>query len=421
VSTPLAALQSPAFRRYQVARLCTILATQTISVAVGWQVYDQSREPLSLGLIGLFQFVPHLLLFPLTGAVADRFDRKRVVMACYAVFLTTSLSLAVIASLHLPVVWPIYAVLVLHAAGRSFYSPAAQAFLPETGPVEVYSGAMTLSSSLYSFGSIAGPALGGVVYAVSGSAAVTYSMALVLLLIALVVITPVRPQRTGRAPREPGVSRSAEVLAGLRFIFAHPIILGAITLDLFAVLLGGAVALLPIFARDILHTGPWGLGLLRAAPSIGALLFALLLARFPIRGGAGWKLLVAVAAFGAATVVFGLSTTFWLSLFALFCAGAADEVSVVIRLNLVQLNTPDHLRGRVTAAEFVFITVSNELGEMESGLAAAAFGAVPAVVLGGVGSIVVACVTALVAPRLRSVDSLAPARGLDSPTGSSAT
>jgi MFS family permease len=407
VASPLdarAAFASPAFRRFQVARLFGILGLQMQGVAVGWQVYDLTHRPLDLGLVGLVQFVPAMLLWPVTGTVVDRYDRRVIVLGTLIGFMITALALATLATTGVTTVWPIFATLVLLAVTRSFSAPANQALLPQLVPREHFANAVTWSSTLFQIGAVAGPALGGLVYAITGDPRAVYGAAAALLAVAAAVLTTVRPLATPPPARERPTW--SHVLGGVRYIRARPVILGAISLDLFAVLLGGAVALLPVYARDILHVGPAGLGVLRAAPAAGAASMAIALSFRPIHGKAGHKLLIAVAIFGVATLVFGVSTSFAVSLVALAVVGAADEMSVVIRQTVVQIATPDEMRGRVSAVNFLFIGISNEIGELESGLTAAWLGAVGAVVAGGLGTLLVVALAAWLAPALRDVDRL---------------
>ena len=397
----LAAFRSPAFRRYQAARVLSILAMQGVSVAVGWQIYDLTHSALDLGLVGGVQFVPLLLLWPLTGTLADRFDRKSVLLGAYVWLLLVIVGLAALAVRGGSVVAPIYALLFAIGIGRAVSGPASSAMLPQLVPPEDFPNAASWSSTLSSVGVIAGPALGGAAYAWAGGAVGAYVLSAGLLTLATLSLATVSPRAVAKA-REPLTLQAA--LVGVRFIRRHPVLLGAITLDLFAVLLGGAVALLPVYARDLLHTGPEGLGVLRAAPAVGAGLTALFLSARPLRRNVGTTLYVTVAAFGLATIAFGLSTSGIGALVALLLIGATDEVSVFIRQNVVQLATPEAMRGRVGAAEFVFIGASNELGELESGLAAAWIGPVAAVVGGGIGTLVVVALSAWLMPALRRVD-----------------
>ena len=398
-----AALAHRDYRLLLGARFCGVLALQMMSVAVGWQVYDATGSALDLGLVGLVQFLPVLLLWPLTGSVADRGDRAGILRACSGTWAACALGLLAIAWRGLPEVGTatLYAVLVPLSAARAFAGPAGAALLPRLVSTEALPSAVALSSSTYQVGSVAGPAVGGLVYALGGATAV-YAVATVLLAASFTLQLGLPSLRgAGGPPR-----RLSEMFEGLHYVRSRPVLLGAITLDLFAVLLGGAVALLPIYARDILAVGPTGLGMLRAAPAVGAALTAAWLAVHPVRRRAGRTLLAAVAVFGLATIGFGLSRSFVLSLAMLLLTGIADEVSVVIRQTLVQVHTPDAMRGRVSALNLLFVGVSNEIGELESGLSAAWLGAVPAVVLGGSGTLLVVAIAAWRAPSLRDVDSL---------------
>jgi MFS family permease len=402
MNDPRAAFRHPAFRRLQLAKVLAVLAIQMVSVAVGWQVYERTGRALDLGLVGLVQFLPHLALFPLTGMVVDRFDRKWVYVACFGGLTAGTLLLAWGAHAGLPM-GAIYGLLVLLAVARAFSAPTQAALLPQTVPSEQFGNAVTWSSSLWSLAAMVGPALGGGVYALTGTATGVYLTSAGLLALGAVVLLGMHPRPQQRMDPSTGWR---DFFAGLRFIRSKPVLFGAITLDLFAVLFGGAVALLPIYAKDILDAGPVTLGLLRAAPSIGAASMAIFLSYVPIRRKAGHKLLIAVAVFGLATVAFALSKSFVPCFLALVVTGLADEVSVVIRSNITQLSTPEHLRGRVSAAEFVFIGVSNEVGELESGTVAHLFGPVVAALSGGVGSLLVVGWTALFAPAVRRIDRL---------------
>lgn len=398
-----AALAHGPYRLLLSARLLGVLALQMISVAVGWQVYEATSRPLDLGLVGLVQFLPVLLLWPVTGSVADRNDRSAILRACSLVWCLCALALLAIAwrGLENVGVATLYAVLVPLAAARAFAGPAGSALVPRLVGPEALPSAVALSSSTYQVASVAGPAVGGFVYAGGGAVAVYATAAVLLAASALLQLgLPAAPGQGGRA------RDLADLMAGLTYVRSRPVLLGAITLDLFAVLLGGAVALLPIYARDILAVGPTGLGVLRAAPAVGAALTAAWLAMHPIRRHAGRTLLVAVTVFGLATIGFGLSRDVVLSVACLALLGIADEVSVVIRQTLVQVHTPDAMRGRVSALNLLFVGVSNEIGELESGMAAAALGTVPAVVVGGVGTLLVVAIAAWRAPALRDVDRL---------------
>jgi MFS family permease len=389
--------------RYFASRLCSVVALQMQSVAVGWDVYSATHRPLDLGFVGLAQFAPALVLSLLAGHTADRYDRKRILGACYLGIALLAAGLYV-ASPRAGVL-PIYVLLVLLGCARAFAAPAGQAFLPELVPKEELARVVAQGSSVFQVGLVVGPALGGIAYGALGRH--TYIVCAILALAASVLMAQIPATRAERIPRHGIPARRLEaVFAGVRYVRANKVVLGAISLDLFAVLLGGAVALLPIFARDILDTGPWGLGALRSAPAVGAAVTGVVLSRYPIKRNAGKVMLVCVAIFGVATTVFGLSRSLTLSLLALAVSGAADMVSVVVRITLVQLATPGEMRGRVSAVNAVFIGASNELGELESGLTAAWFGVVPAVVLGGLGTIVVTAIWAFCFRELARVDRL---------------
>jgi len=404
-----AAFRFTGFRLYQTARFCIVFCTEMQSVAVGWQVYEITHRPLDLGLTGLVQFLPGVLLFLLAGHVTDRLDRRKLLTLCYAGFALSSALLLVVTlngeALHRAgSVKPIFAILFLVGAVRSFSMPASRALLPQLVPEEQFQSAVAWNSSIFQGATILGPAIGGLLYAFFRGPAAVYTTALSAGIIAALITLRIQIRSRPR-PREPFTLKT--VFAGFHYIWNHKIVLGSISLDLFAVLLGGAVALLPVYAKEILKTGPWGLGLLRSAPGIGAGVMALLIAYQPIRKRAGPTMLWCVAGFGIFTMIFGFSRSLPLSLISLFFVGAADMVSVVVRGVLIQLETPDQMRGRVNAVDMIFIGASNELGEFESGVAAQWLGAVPAVVLGGVGTILVTVLWIWLFPELRRADSLA--------------
>ena len=402
---PASALRFRDFRLFQTAKLLSTLAMQMQGVAVGWQVYAITGQALHLGYVGLVQFLPALVMSLMTGHVADRFDRRYVVVVCHTLLLGCTALLYAFAQSEEPSVGSIYVVLALVGAARAFLGPASSALMPNLVPTEVFPNAVAWSSSTWQIAVIAGPALGGFLYSL-GSARQVYAVSLVLEVIAVSVVALIRT-RAERGERKGATV--AELLAGLRFVFRKPVILGAISLDLFAVLFGGAVALLPIYARDILHTGPAGLGWLRSAPAMGALAVGLLLTRRPLHHRAGHAMFFCVALFGVAQIVFGLSTSFAVSLAALIVSGAADMVSVYVRQSLVQLGTPDAMRGRVAAVNLVFIGASNEFGEFESGVTAAWLGVVPAVVTGGVCTCIVVMLWLVLFPALRKINTLTAA------------
>jgi MFS family permease len=401
----LAAFRHLDFVLYQIERFSVVVALEMQSVAVGWQVYEITRRPLDLGYVGLAQFLPNVLLFLVAGHAADRFSRKKLLLICNIAFAICSALLIEITRLGAHSVRPIYLVLVLIGVARAFNSPAGRSLLPGLVPVEVFPNAVAWNSTTYQTAAILGPAIGGLLYVLLRGPAGVYAASVVASIIATAALARIHVPRPARAEAEVSLRT---VLAGLHYIWTHKIILGSISLDLFAVLLGGAVALLPVYAREILHTGPWGLGLLRAAPGVGAALMAILLAYQPLRKRVGKVMLFCVAGFGLFTIVFGISHSLVLSLISLMLVGATDMVSIVVRATLVQIATPDSVRGRVNAVDMIFIGASNELGEFESGVTAHWFGTVPAVILGGIGTITVVALWAWIFPELREANRLTP-------------
>ena len=405
------ALLSRDFRLYQTARLLGILGSEAQSVAVAWQVYQITHSPLDLGLTGLALFAPGIFFMLAAGHVADRYDRRWVILTCYALQAVCTIALLTFALHGISRVWPIYAVLLGIGMGRAFSGPAASALLPSLVPKEHFVNAVTWGAIVFQTANIAGPAVGGLLFtlplrgALAGwnGAAVVYAFTLTMLLafIALVGSMRTRPVRVVK-----NAFNLETMLAGFRYVWQAKLLLGSISLDLFAVLLGGATALLPIYAKEILHAGPGALGLLRAMPSIGALGVSLAMTVRPIKRDAGKLMLVCVAIFGAATVVFGLSRSMWLSLLALVIVGASDMVSVVVRSSILQLATPPEMRGRVSAVNWLFVGASNEFGEFESGVTAQWWGAVRAVVIGGIASMIVTGSAAGLFPALRRADAL---------------
>jgi MFS family permease len=394
------ALRHADFRRFLAARALTMFGAEMLTVAVGYQVYQLTHNPLDLGLIGLSQFLPFVVLVLPAGEAADHFDRRRIVTACYAIYAACAALLVVFTSLGLSSAAPVFAVMSLLGVARAFSMPTSQALVPNLVPLSDFGNAVAINSSTTQVAAIAGPAVGGLVF-LAGPAAV-YAVVCVLSIVSTVLMAGMRAGgRSGRA-REPMTLSS--VLSGITFVRGRSVVLGSISLDLFAVLFGGATALLPVYASDILAVGPTGLGLLRAAPAVGAALCGAGLAARPVTRHVGRWMFGGVAAFGLATLVFAASTAFVLSLAALVVMGAADMVSMFIRHLLVQLETPDRIRGRVSAVNAVFIGASNELGEFESGLTAAWFGSVPAVVIGGVATIAVAVLWSALFPSLRRLD-----------------
>jgi MFS family permease len=377
------------------------MAVLVQSVCVGWQVYDLTQSPLALGIVGLVEFVPMFLLALPAGELADRFDPRRIIMlASLLEALSSGLLLGFVLTRQTSV-WPLYAIILLYGAARGFSGPATRSLLPFLVPPEKLPKSLAWGSSITQLAIIAGPALGGFAYALGP--AVAYGGALVASLASAGGMLFLGGRRV--APDSTALaSRVARVREGIEFVRSRRVVFGAISLDLFAVLLGGAVSLLPVYARDILHVGPTGLGLLRSAPAFGAALTALFLTRRPVERKVGYTMFAAVVIFGIGTIVFGISTDFRLSLAALAVTGAADQISVYIRSALVQFATPDAMRGRVSAVSTLFISASNELGGFESGVTAALLGTVPAVILGGVGTLIVVAIWMRVFPPLRAVD-----------------
>ena len=389
------------FLQYFASRSLSEFAYQIAAVAVGWQIYALTHSALNLGLAGLAQFLPGAILMLPAGHVADRYARHRVVLVCSMLEALAAGYLALSSYTGHATVGGIYAALIVFGIASAFDSPASAALLPAVASDEQLQRATALSTGAWQLAAITGPAAGGLLYAIAPAA--PYSVMFVLSLGSAILIGTLRTRVIERVKEAPSLT---VLLAGVHFVRHNPAILGTISLDLFAVLLGGATALLPIYATDILHTGPWGLGLLRGVPSLGALLMTAVLARHAITTGAGLKMFQAVIVFGLATVVFGLSRQLWLSILALAVMGAADTVSVVVRSSLVQLATPDAMRGRVSAVNYLFINASNQLGAFESGATAALMGAVPAVVVGGIGTIAVALLWMKLFPTLRRVERL---------------
>ena len=399
MSQAFSALRYRDFAVYAAARFCTSLAWEMLGVAVGWQVYQLTHNPLYLGFVGLAQFLPFVLLVLPAGHVADRADRRLVLVGAYSVQGVCAGVLLVFTLSGATQVWPVFVAMTLFGAARAFSMPASQSMTPNLVPPEVFPKAVAFNSVLLEIASIVGPSLGGVLYLLGPHVVYSVGFGLVVLVVALV--STIKPVRAARSPND---GASADLLDGLRFVLHRPTVLGAISLDLFAVLFGGATALLPAFASDILHIGPAGLGVLRTAPGVGAALTALAVGLAPIERNVGRWMFGGVALFGASTIVFGLSKSFWVSLVALVLLGAGDMVSVFIRSMLVQLETPDAIRGRVSAVSSMFIGASNELGEFESGVTARWFGVVRAAVLGGIATLVVVGAYLRLFPQLRKMD-----------------
>ena len=400
---PGAAFAFRDFRLYQFARLLTVVGIEAQSLAVGWQVYSITHRALDLGLVGLVQFLPGVLLSVVAGNAADHYDRRNLLRLCFIAYALCSVLLLVIALRHPATVVPIYGVLILLGVVRAFSGPTGQSLMPQLVPADIFPNAVAWGASAFQVATIFGPAVGGMVYGYSETAATVYAMSACTCTASVVLLSAMHV-RTGRM--ESRALSWETFLAGFRYVWRHQIILGSISLDLFAVLLGGAVALLPVYAQEILHVGPIGLGWLRAAGGIGAVITAIVLAYFPLRRRSGPAMLACVALFGVSIIVFGVSHSFWLSMLALTVGGAGDMISVFVRGTLVQLATPPEMRGRVSAVNMLFIGASNELGQFESGVTAQWFGAVPAVIIGGVGTIVVVGIWTLIFPKLRQVDRL---------------
>lgn len=397
-----AAFRHPGVVRFALGRFFSAMATTSLSVAVGWQLYEKTNSPWSLGLVGLVEIIPIVGLALPAGVAADRFPRRRVAIVSHLTLALCAAALMVLSALGGPTSL-FYAVLFVTGVGMAFRGPSVGAMLPQLVPTKDFANAAAWFSSTFELASVSGPAVAGFLIAAVDGAQLAFAFACAahLVFVAVLLSIPARP--AAMTGKRQGFS---DLLAGLRFVFRTKVFLAAITLDLFAVLLGGAVALLPIYAKDVLHVGPVGLGWLRAAPALGALLTALLQTRLPPWKRPGRVLLFTVAGFGISTIVFGLSTVMWLSFAALFFSGVFDNVSVVIRSTLEQSLTPDSMRGRVSAIHYVFIGMSNELGSFESGATAALVGPVLSVVGGGVGTLLVVALVALAFPQLRSLPPL---------------
>jgi MFS family permease len=389
------------FRFFWLTTLLVSFAVQIMSVSIAWQIYDVTGNVFLLGLVGLSLFLPALLLMLLTGLTADRFNRRGIMAICLGVELICALGFLAFVNAQAHEVWPIFGILVVLGTARAFWGPAAQSLAPNLVPPEALSNAITVNASAWQFASIMGPAAGGLLYGIAPTIAFGTGAVLLVIAVGCVLLIPKPAQKSS------GQATSLEtVFGGFRYIFSNKVVLGAISLDMFAVLMGGAVALLPVYTKDILHAGPQELGLLRAAPGIGAIVMALVLTRFPIRDHAGKMLFVFVGCFGLFTVIFGISTTVWISIPALALVGASDMVSVTIRETIMQLWTPEEVRGRVNAVNSVFIGASNELGEFRAGTVAHFIGPVAAVAVGGVGAIAVAIIWSVIFPGLRQQRSL---------------
>lgn len=398
----LSVLRYRDFTVYAVARFCTSLASGMLTVAVGWQVYQLTRNPLDLGFVGLAQFVPFVLLVLPAGHVADHADRRWVLVGSYVLQGLCAGVMLWFTLAGIRDIWPVFAAMILYGSARAFSMPASQAMTPNLVPPEVFPKAVAMNSMLLEAATITGPTLGGVLYLWGPS--VVYGVGFMLVVVVVGLILTIKPVRAVRGDG----AEMTDLLDGLRFVVQRSNVLGAISLDLFAVLFGGATALLPAYASDVLHIGPAGLGILRTAPSVGAAVTALIVTFSPIERHVGRWMFGGVALFGASTVVFGLSHSFVISLVALIALGAGDMVSVFIRALLVQLETPDAIRGRVSAVASMFIGASNQLGEFESGVTARWFGLIPAVVIGGMATLAVVGAYLRLFPGLRRLDRFDP-------------
>lgn len=389
------------FRLYWSARFLTAFAIQVLSVSVAWRIYALTGDPFLLGLVGLVQFLPAPLLVLVTGTVADRFNRRRVMAICLIAEAACALVLLWQLTATADIgnrIWPVFVVLTAFGVARAFMGPVIQSLVSNLVPPAVLPKAIALNSSSFQFATITGPVAGGLVYDLSSAAAFSTSVIFFFAAAAMALAIPKPLNRTVPPP-----VNVDSLLAGFRFIRSNPVVFGAMSLDLVAVLLGGATALLPVYASDILNTGPWGLGLLRSATGVGALSVSLWLVRRPISDHAGKAMLAGVVMFGIAIVIFGLSKSVWLSVVALAVMGGADMVSVFVRQTLIQVHTPDEVRGRVNAVNMTFIGASNELGEFRAGSMAALVGTVPAVVIGGVGTVLAALAWTRLFPQLKDV------------------
>lgn len=404
---PYAVLRIPDFRLYVVARLCITLAMQIQAVIVGWQIYDMTKDPLSLGLIGLAEAIPSIVVSLYAGYIADVVERKKIILVvialltfCSAALLFFTLDVSQVLETYGAL--PIYGVIFLSGIARGFMGPAIFSFMPQlVSNKQLYANAITWSTTTWQAASVAGPAIGGLIYGFYGITA-SYGTDAVLVVLSLILFSLISRKPLPENANPQNLKESLQ--SGIRFVFGNQIILSAISLDLFAVLFGGAVALLPVFASDILLIGPQGLGMLRAAPAIGSVLMAILMAYNPITVKAGKKMLWCVAGFGVCIVLFGLSRSFWFSLGLLALSGAFDSISMIIRSTLIHTLTPEYMKGRVSSVNNIFVGSSNEIGAFESGFTARLMGTVPAVVFGGIMTLVVVGVTAVKADKLRVLD-----------------
>lgn len=393
------------FRNYVIARFLAVVGIQVQAVVVGWQVFDKTNDPLALGLVGLFEIIPAISVALFAGHLADLKDRKTIVLICYFVLLFCSASLLLLSTsiLNLPnnAVYPIYGIIFISGIARGFLNPTLAAFMAQLVPKHLYPNSSAWNSIAWQVAAVCGPALGGLLYGFNG-AILAYSVDACLLLAAILFYIRILPKPIPE--RKKGESIFESLFTGFRFVFSNQVMLSAMSLDMFAVLFGGAVALLPVFAKDILNVGPEGLGILRASPAFGASLMAIALAHKPPRENAGKILLIAVGGFGVCMLLFGVSTNFYLSVFLLVMSGIFDSVSVVLRSTIMQTFTPETMRGRVASVNSIFIGSSNELGAFESGVTARLMGAIPSVVFGGIMTLIIVTTTGLFSPKLRALN-----------------
>lgn len=400
---PASPLRSTGFRWLMLYRICTLFSYQMVAVTVGWHVYELTRDPWSLGLIGLAEVIPFFCVAPFSGYLVDHLPRRKLGAAACSLLAVNAAVLAVLASdrVQLQGLWPIYLAIAIGGIGRSFLGPVYNALFARVLKREQFVRGASLGSIVFQTGLVLGPALGGALVAVAGKSltyglAAGFALAAATALLAMPVSEPAQQQQRGPV--------FASIAEGLRFVFGHQLLLAALALDMFAVLLGGAISLAPAFIKDVLHAGPEALGILRGAPAVGSVAVAIWLSRRPLQAGAGRILLFAVAGFGLCMIGFGLSTVLWLSVLFLLLSGVCDGISVVVRSTILQLSTPDEMRGRVSSVNSIFISSSNELGAFYSGSMARLLGLVNAVVLGGFATLAVAAATAVKAPKLRKLD-----------------
>jgi MFS family permease len=402
---PFAALRFKEFRFYIFARFFLTTAVNFQAVCVGWQIYEITKDPLSLGLIGLAEAIPYILIALFAGYVVDHYDRRKILLTAISILVVASISLFYysmnVEDFSIKGVLPIYILIFITGLARGFISPSMFAIMSQLVPKNLFGNSSTWNSTVWQIGAVGGPALGGFIYGFLGVAK-AYLLNTFLFTLAFLFFSLITTRAVIKSDKVEGLRKS--LTAGIKFVFGNQLLLSALSLDLFAVFFGGAVALLPMFADQVLFVGPKGLGILRSAPAFGALIMAIVLAYYPLKENAGRKLLYAVALFGICTIGFGLSTNFYLSLLFLALSGAFDNISVVIRTTIVQMQTPDNMRGRVSSVNSIFIGSSNEIGAFESGFAAKLLGLVPSVVFGGTMTMLVTGITARFAPKLRKLN-----------------